>query len=293
MIKTKKARNNQIYLLEYFTGRIAKPFHLERDKDILYWDFSGEVCETVNVQIEFLLNHIVKNIKNREERRNQYLLPLKFLLQYAEETKISDFLRMEKHYEQEYASQLMTQTRKLCGSPGKFIGFCRRELFLVEKEPAWQTNVWYVDGLNILLERQAKGSVIQSFSFLDIMISENRTAFQEYMKYLFCITGQSTGTIRIQHMYIRELLRYLEGKNMAVSNIDTQIVKKYFNHLDTQNQEPQSYNNKVHGILKFIDYLQAKDFCWHNETSWMKIPETERSIPISDVVYWVMPPMSV
>ncbi|WP_303620519.1 hypothetical protein [Hungatella hathewayi] len=92
MIKTKKTRNAQIYLPEYFTGRIAKSFHLERDKDILYWDFSGEVCETVKVQIEFLLNYIVKNIKNREERRNQYMLPLKFLLQYAEETKISDLL---------------------------------------------------------------------------------------------------------------------------------------------------------------------------------------------------------
>lgn len=356
MIKTKKARNNQIYLPEYFTGRIAKSFHLERDKDILYWDFSGEVCETVKVQIEFLLNHIVKNIKNREERRNKYLLPLKFLFQYTEEAKISDLLQMENHHEREYTSLLKAQTGKLCGSPGRFIGFCRRELFLVEKEPAWHANVWYVDGLKISTERQAKGSVIQSFSFLDITISENRTAFQEYTKYLFRITGQSIGTIRIQHMYVRELLRYLEGKNMAVSNIDTQIVKKYFNHLDTQNQKPQSYNNKVHGILKFIDYLQAKDLlrhfempltyvlkktypvrneikgldkklelleenlylfpedirvmcvilihtgiakrkllllkgkdlCWHNEASWMKIPETERSIPIPDAVYWVV-----
>ena len=162
---------------------------------------------------------------------------------------------MENHHEQEYASMIKTQTGKLCTSPGRFIGFCRRELFLTEKEPAWQANVWYVDGLNISQERQAKGSVIQSFSFLDILIPENRTAFQEYIKYLFCITGQSVGTIRIQHMYVRELLRYLERENMAVSDIDTQIVKKYFNHVDTQNQKPQSYNNKVHGILKFIYYL--------------------------------------
>ena len=126
--------------------------------------------------------------------------------------------------------------------------------------------------------------------------------------------------------------------------------------MDTQNLEPQSYNNKVHGILNFIKYLQVKgllrhfetpliyvlkktypirneiiglvkklelleeniylfpedirvmcvilihtgiakgkllllkgkDFCWHNEASWMKIPETERSIPIPDAVYWVV-----
>ncbi len=356
MMKTKKARNNQIYLPEYFTGRVTKSFHSELDRDILYWDFSGEVYETVKVQIEFLLIHIVKNIKNREERRNQYLLPLKFLLQYAEETKISNLLQLENNIEQEYASLLKAQTGKLCGSPGRFIGFCRRELFLAEKEPAWHANVWYVDGLNISLERKAKGSVIQSFSFLDILIPENRTTFQEYIKYLLCITGQSVGTIRIQHMYVRELLRYLEGKNMTVSDIDTQTAKRYFNHVDTQNLKPQSYNNKVHGILKFIDYLQVKgllrhfqmpltyvlkknypvrneikgldkklelleenlylfpedirvmcvilihtgiakgkllllkgkDFCWHNEASWMEIPEAERSIPIPDAVYWVV-----
>lgn len=356
MMKIKKARNAQVYLPEYFAGRVAKTFHPERDKDILYWDFSGEICETVKVQIEFLLNQIVKNIKNREERRNQYLLPLKFLLQYAEETKFSELLRMENHHEQEYTSLLKTQTGRLCGSSGKFVRFCRRELFLAEKEPAWQANVWYVDGLNISLERQMKGSVIQSFSFLDILIHENRTAFQEYIKYLFLITNQSAGTIRIQHMYVRELLCYLEGKNMAVSDIDAQIGKKYFNHLKTQNLRPQSYNNKVHGILNFIKYLQikgllrhfemsvtyilkktypvrneikgldkklelleenlyffpedirimcviliytgiakgkvlllkGKDFFWHNEASWMKIPETERSIPIPDAVYWVV-----
>ncbi len=34
--------------------------------------------------------------------------------------------------------------------------------------------------------------------------------------------------------------------------------------------------------------LKGKHFCWHNEASWMKIPETERSIPIPDAVYWVV-----
>jgi len=65
MMKTKKARNDQIYLQEYFTSRVAKSFHQERDKEILYWDFSGEVCEKVKVQIEFVLNQIVKNVKKQ------------------------------------------------------------------------------------------------------------------------------------------------------------------------------------------------------------------------------------
>ena len=75
---------------------------------------------------------------------------------------------------------------------------------MAEKEPAWYANVWYVDGLNINQERQARGSVIQRFSFLDIVILQNRAAFQEYTKYFFQVTRQSVGIIRIQHTYVRE-----------------------------------------------------------------------------------------
>lgn len=32
---------------EYFTGRTAKSFDLERHKDILFWDFSTDASETV------------------------------------------------------------------------------------------------------------------------------------------------------------------------------------------------------------------------------------------------------
>lgn len=77
MIKKKDTRNNPIYLSDYFTGRIAKSFDLERDKDILHWDFSTDTSETVKKQVEWILGYIVKNIKDSEARRNQYLFPLK------------------------------------------------------------------------------------------------------------------------------------------------------------------------------------------------------------------------
>lgn len=36
MIKIKDIRNGQIYLLDYFTVRIAKSFDLVKDKEVLY-----------------------------------------------------------------------------------------------------------------------------------------------------------------------------------------------------------------------------------------------------------------
>lgn len=94
-MKKKGTLNNKIFLPDYFPGRIANSFDLERDKDILLWDFSTDASETVKKQMEWLLGHIVKNIKDREKRRNQYLFPLKFLFEYTEETKILDILLME------------------------------------------------------------------------------------------------------------------------------------------------------------------------------------------------------
>ena len=51
MMKKKDMRNNQIYLPDYFTGRMAKSFDLEKDKDILLWDFSTDASETVKKQV--------------------------------------------------------------------------------------------------------------------------------------------------------------------------------------------------------------------------------------------------
>ena len=265
MMKKKDMRNNQIYLPDYFTGRMAKSFDLEKDKDILLWDFSTDASETVKKQVEWILGHIVKSIKDREKRRNQYLLPLKYLFQYTEEAKIFDILLMETSQVKEYSARLISKTGKLCGSPWKFVEFCRRELFLAEKEPAWYANVWYVDGLNINQERQARGSVIQRFSFLDIVILQNRAAFQEYTKYLFQVTRQSVGTIRIQHTYVREFLCYLEEKDMTISDISIQTVRRYLEHLRMQKLKPQSCNNKIQGTIKFITYLQVRNLICHFE----------------------------
>lgn len=123
MMKKKDTRNNQTYLLDYFTGRMAKSFDLERDRDILNWDFLTDASEIIKKQVEWILGHIVKDIKDNEERLNQYLFPLKFLFQYAEEAKISDILLMETVQVKEYSARLVSKTGKLCGSPGSLLNF--------------------------------------------------------------------------------------------------------------------------------------------------------------------------
>lgn len=102
-MKKKIPLNQIIYLPDYFVGNIAQSFQRE-DLEILYWDFGKEINETVKLQIEQLLNHAVKTIKDKEERRNRYLLPLKYLFCYAENSGLQDILKMEMAQEEEFAS---------------------------------------------------------------------------------------------------------------------------------------------------------------------------------------------
>ncbi|OUP62366.1 hypothetical protein B5F13_13530 [Drancourtella sp. An177] len=140
-MKKKLPLDQEIYLPEYLSGTVARSFEKEVDQRILYWDFRKTLDEKLKMQIELLLNEIVKSIKNREERRNRYLLPLKCLFCYAEKSGLKDIMKMEKAQEQEYSFMLKLQYGNPCSSPKKFILFCRKLLFLESKNINWEANV--------------------------------------------------------------------------------------------------------------------------------------------------------
>lgn len=84
MMKSVKSKREFHELLKYilkFWGisRMSQSFQKE-DLEILHWDFGKEVNEIVKLQIERLLNHAINTIKDREERQNRYLFPLRYLL---------------------------------------------------------------------------------------------------------------------------------------------------------------------------------------------------------------------
>lgn len=54
----------------------------------LIWE--KDVAQTVKLQIDLLLNYVVKSVKNKEERRNRYLLSLKYLLCYVKNSGLQD-----------------------------------------------------------------------------------------------------------------------------------------------------------------------------------------------------------
>lgn len=81
---------------------------------------------------------------------------------------------MELSQEEEYNAFFKDSMGKSCGSPRRFITFCREILFMGNKVIDWSANVWYVDKLNIDPSRQSQGNNIKSFNFIDVTNAENR-----------------------------------------------------------------------------------------------------------------------
>lgn len=111
---------------------------------------------------------------------------MQYLFRYVKKNNITDILKMEIRQEKEYELFVPKEVKKNSGSLRKFIEFCRRILFISNKEIDWSANVWYVERLHINPKRVSQGTPILSFSFLDITNSDNRKALQEYVNYLIC-----------------------------------------------------------------------------------------------------------
>lgn len=233
------------------------------DLEILYGDFGKKVNEIVKLQIDWLLNHAINTIKDEEERQYRYLFPLKYLICYAANSGLQDILKMDIAQEEEFVSLLRMQIAEFNINSKSFIASCRKTLFLEAKEINWEAYVWYVEKLNIAPERYSLSSTIESFSFLDIRLEDNRKVLQEYMKYLFTVTNLNLGTIRIKQTYIKEFLKHLEEQKKAITAIDVSLVKEYFDKLSMQKISPQSYNNKIRAVAIFLQYLQMKDYINH------------------------------
>lgn len=251
----KRNWNEIVYLPDCFTGKLSNDLRRCQNADILYWDFTKKIECKVKIQIRQLLNHIVRTIK-KEEKRNQYLFFLKNLYGYVEERKISDILKLELFQEKEYDDLLKKNIKRMSGSSKNFISFCRETLFIKNKEIDWNANVWYVEKIDISLERFPRGNNIKSFSFLNVLVKENRKSLQLYVKYLLRISSLNLITIRIFHIQAMQFLKYLEEENEKIDKINVKIVRRYFEKLMLENIKPQSYNNKIKNVTDFLIYLQ-------------------------------------
>lgn len=258
-MKRKLPLNQEIYLPEYYSDTVDRTFEKESEQRILYWDFRKVLDEKVMMQIEILLNEIVKSIKKQSRETKRVLASTQVPVLLCRKK------RNERYYENGVGSRagyfciLKEEYGNPCLSPKKFIFFCRRVLFLIAEEINWDANVWFTERLNISSERYSRRNAIESFSFLDIHFNENRQSLQRYLKYLLTVTSLNLGTTRIHHTYIKEFLRFLEEREKSITDIEHNSVEEYLKRLSMQHISAESYNNKLQVISLFLHYLQVTD----------------------------------
>ena len=186
-----------------------------------------------------------------------------------------------------------------------FVLFCRKVLFVESTEIDWEANVWFVERLNILSKRYSRSNTIDSFSFLDIefaIIKEyfNRLTMQNikaqsYNNKLQVISAflcylQVTGCIS---EFSSPIALYYKKNYPTVNEID-----KLDQKLDLLSAHLRKFPEQLRimslillftGIRKGqLFLLRNADFYYKDEHSWMKVPDTTRSIPVPDILHWLV-----
>lgn len=99
--------SEQKFFLPYFpVYKIAKSFDPEEDREILLWDFSVKGYKTLKRQVFKVLLFILKTVKDQQQRREKYLLPLKDLYSFSVEEGIEDLRKVSMSDETDFRTYL-------------------------------------------------------------------------------------------------------------------------------------------------------------------------------------------
>lgn len=267
-----KERNNGIHAgrakLRYHEQKIFLKYHPDydtairfsktRNPDIVLWDFSIKAGRLLKQQIFMVMNYALEKIKNLEELRKGYLMPLQFFYRYCVEHKIEDISRMEK----EEVEQFQQAAREQEGGQRihQIVEKAEKILFLISKEIDWQANTWYFERFSFDITRYDPARPVTRISFFDIKDKENRKVLKEYMKYLIGITSLTITTIVALFYYIKIFLVYLDNRGISVLKVCALDIDTFLKLID-DGQKTGTYNAKVKAIYAFFRFLVARGYC--------------------------------
>ncbi|MCD7990281.1 MAG: hypothetical protein LUK37_00225 [Clostridia bacterium] len=134
------------------------------------------------------------------------------------------------------------------------------------EEINWEADVWFTERLNISSERYSRSNTIESFSFIDIHSNVNRQSLQRYLN-------------KKSYPVVNEIYNLDQKLDLLTSHLGE----------FPDNLRIMSLILLTTGIKKGPLYLlRNADFYYENESSWMKVPDTTRNIPIPAVLHWLV-----
>lgn len=248
-----------LYLPHHPDYSIAMQFYFSADKESLLYDLSLECSLTLRRQIMRMLNHVLRIDMARADRRTRYLLPLRYLFEFCVQRNIEDISRMEAEDEEAFLGYLIAINPKKANIFRQIVNSTQRFLFMTDGDINWNANKWYLE--RIFTEddiRINRANPIEKLAFINVHNTENRKAFQEYMRYLLVISPRlSLQTIRGIHYSVTYFLVSLDQMNLNISHVTADVLNSYFVNFEPK-LKPENYNDQLFDVDYFIKYLEIK-----------------------------------
>jgi len=250
-------REEQIFLLYYPCTTIARSFYYIRDKEELLWDFTLPVSLKLRKQIHFLLMKALHEVPDHHRRRNEYLMPLKWLYEYCQKMGIEDLELLEEAHVEGFRTYVGSK-RKLVDNAMEIVGRSCKPLFLEAKKTNWDANVWYLERFRLSDDRMNPSNMTYSISFRRVQSRESRTYLKVFMKNEIGISNRSMCTVRWNFYVVLEFLCFLDERNRRLGEIEATDMEAYFRSLETKTSKPATFNKKVVTLHQFFRFLKMK-----------------------------------
>ncbi len=259
--KERKLRytGGKIFLAYHPDYEIASSFHFTRDKSELLFDFTLPAKDNVKYQIFFMLNYVLDTEKNRKNRRERFLVPLKLLYEFCIDQGIEDLERLEETDINLFRDKLKALEVDKDDIYIQIVDNIMKFLFLRAKKTNWEANVWYMERFNLQSDRMNPSNPVVRIRFMQVHDKENRRYFQLFLQYMIGVTSLSINNIRSQYYNVSEFLEYCDTQVLSVLSVTAKDMDDYLKYADREIQ-PDTYNNKVADIHKFFTFLMVKGF---------------------------------
>ena len=279
-------KKEKVFLLYHPDTEIAESFHYIRDKEELMFDFSLTGSEVMKHQIFEMLSWVLENKKNWKDRRERFIVPLKLFYAYCIKVGVEDINQLELEHINGFKESIKGKVGTKEDIYSQIIENTRKFLFLNARETMWDANAWYMERFNLQEGRMNPARPIICITFEDVLDTDNRKTFKDYMKYLIGISQRtSMQVVRCKYYEIQTFLKYCDEKNVKIGEIGATDLERYINTLNEIDIEASYFNRQMMDICSFIKYLQVKgnapEFMFHLDYYLKKTvtKHNDRSVP--------------
>lgn len=251
-----------MFLAYHPNPAIAKSYSYTQVKDPLFFDFSLAASDTLKRQVFSLLKYYVEEKANETNhyRIQHFIMPLWHFYNYCISENITDVNMLSSAQVDGFRNYISSITPALLPVVRHIVTSIRKFVFLNASTILWDANVWYLERFAISVERLNPSNPIESISFDDILIEENKALLKSYMRYLIGLAPSfSMQSARSNYYYAKQFLSYCDNEHILLVSLAKEHLEKYMQDLANREIKPQSYNSNISGVASFISYLETKE----------------------------------